>query len=126
MKKTLLPLLLCFLSIAVNAQHDVLKQKIQAKLDSFCVAGKFPGLTLGVVLPANTTLAFASGMADSIKHIPMTTDSYLMQGSVGKTYVSAIAMQLIREGKFSLDDKISKYLGHYPWFGRLPNAPDIT
>jgi len=126
MKKTLLALLLCFLSIAVSAQHDVLKQKIQAKLDSFCTAGKFPGLTLGVALPDNTTLAFASGMADSVKHIPMTTDSYLMEGSVGKTYCSAITMQLIKEGKFSLDDKVSKYLGHYDWFSRMPNAQDLT
>lgn len=45
---------------------------------------------------------------------------------MGKTYVSAIAMQLIKEGKFSLDDKVSKYLGHYSWFSRLPNAADIT
>jgi len=126
MKKPLLLLLLCFLFINVKAQHEALKQKLQAKLDSFCVAGKFPGLTLGIVLPDNTSLAFASGMADSTKRIPMTTDSYLMEGSVGKTYASVITMQLIKEGKFSLDDKVSKYLGHYGWYSRMPNAADIT
>jgi len=121
-------LFIAFFLSAFNAiaQHEVLKQRLQAKPDSFCIAGKFPGLTLGIALPDGNTLAFASGMADSSKHIPMTTDSYLMQGSVGKTYVSAIAMQLVKEGKFSLEDKVSKYLGHYSWFNRLPNAPDIT
>ncbi|MBS1529585.1 MAG: beta-lactamase family protein [Bacteroidetes bacterium] len=123
---TALLIVLIVSSFSVYAQNDALKQKIQAKLDSFRLAGKFPGLTLGVALPDNTILAFASGSADSTKHIPMTTGSYLMEGSVGKTYVSAVTMQLIAEGKFSLDDKVSKYLGHYDWYGRMPNAQDIT
>lgn len=115
-----------FFSVTAFAQSTALKQKLQSKLDSLCIAGKFPGLNAGIVLPDNTVIAVASGMADSIRHISLTTDSYMMQGSVGKTYVSAIAMQLIKEGKFSLDDKVSKYLGHYEWFKRLPNADDIT
>jgi D-alanyl-D-alanine carboxypeptidase len=49
-----------------------------------------------------------------------------MQGSVGKTYVAAIAMQLISEKKFSLDDKVSRYLDHFDWYGKIPNASDIT
>jgi len=35
-------------------------------------------------------------------------------------------MQLIKDGKISLDDKVEKYLGKEPWFDRLPNAKDIT
>src|SRR5882672_10998793 len=94
-------ILCCCLPFVTSAQSLAVKQKIQAKLDSFCIAGKFPGLTAGVVFPDNTVAAFASGTADSAHHLPMTTNSYLMQGSVGKTYVSAAAMQLIKEGKFS-------------------------
>jgi D-alanyl-D-alanine carboxypeptidase len=47
-------------------------------------------------------------------------------GSVGKTFAAATALQLIKEGKIGLDDKIEKYLGHEQWFPRLPNAKDIT
>jgi hypothetical protein len=43
-----------------------------------------------------------------------------------KTYVAAIALQLVKEGKLGLDDKIEKYLGKETWFARLPNARDIT
>jgi len=124
--KVILPFALTFFAVKASAQNAELKQKIQLKLDSLCKAGGFPGLTAGVVLPDNTALGFASGIADSARHQPMRTDSYLEQGSVGKTYVSAVAMQLIKEGKFKLDDKISKYLDHYAWFNRLPNAQDIT
>lgn len=56
----------------------------------------------------------------------MTPASRLLQGSVGKTYVSAVALQLVAEGKLRLDEKTSTYLGAEPWFARLPNARDIA
>jgi D-alanyl-D-alanine carboxypeptidase len=49
-----------------------------------------------------------------------------MQGSVGKTYVAAIAMQLVGDGRLVLDAPISRYLGSRSWFSRLPNAATIT
>ncbi|HSI87489.1 MAG TPA: serine hydrolase domain-containing protein, partial [Pyrinomonadaceae bacterium] len=39
---------------------------------------------------------------------------------------AATALQLVKEGKIGLDDKVSKYLGEEAWFERLPNASDIT
>jgi D-alanyl-D-alanine carboxypeptidase len=112
--------------VNVFAQNAAFKQKIQVRLDSLRETGKFPGLTVGIIFPDNTSIAFASGVADSAKNQLMTTDAMLMQGSVGKTYVSAVTMQLLKEGKFKLDDKVSQYLGHYSWFNRLPNAQNIT
>ena len=56
----------------------------------------------------------------------MRPDSLMLAGSVGKTFVAAVALQLIKEGKFALDDKISKYLGKEEWFSRLPNSSEIT
>ena len=47
-------------------------------------------------------------------------------GSVGKTFALATAMQLVKEGKINLDDRVEKYLGQEKWFSRLPNAKDIT
>ena len=50
----------------------------------------------------------------------------MLQGSVGKTYVSAIALQLIKEQKIDLDEKVSTYLGGFEWYNKIPNASDIT
>jgi D-alanyl-D-alanine carboxypeptidase len=56
----------------------------------------------------------------------------MLQGSVGKTYVAAVALQLVREGKLDLDQKIERYLSSEPWWKgaagrvRLPNGADIT
>lgn len=63
---------------------------------------------------------------DKEKNILLKPSDKLLQGSVGKTYVAAIAMQLIKEGKIRLEEKVSTYLGHYDWYSRIPNAATIT
>jgi D-alanyl-D-alanine carboxypeptidase len=50
----------------------------------------------------------------------------MLAGSIGKTYVSAVTLQLVEEGTLNLDEKIEKWLGAEPWFNRLPNAETIT
>jgi D-alanyl-D-alanine carboxypeptidase len=99
---------------------------LQQKLDSFRLAQRFPGATLGVALRDGSVLELATGFSDTARKLAMRPTDRLLQGSVGKTYVSAVALQLIHEGKLSLDDKISKFFGTEPWFARLPNGADIT
>ena len=111
-------------SATLNAQN--LQARLQQRLDSLHRSGRFAGAQIGVALPDGKTIAVAVGMADTAKKEAMTTRHLLLSGSVGKTYVSAVAMQLVHEGKFALDDPISKYLGSEPWFSRLPNARTIT
>ena len=108
------------------AQSAALLQTLQGKLDSLRASQRIPGLTLGVTLADGSTFALASGESDTVRHVAMRPSDRLLQGSVGKTYVAAVAMQLVHEGKLKLDDKVSVYLGKEPWFNRLPNAADIT
>jgi D-alanyl-D-alanine carboxypeptidase len=99
---------------------------VQAKLDSLCKAANYPGISVAVAYANGKVKSYTSGYADTAKHIKLTANSLLLQGSVGKTYVAAIAMQLISGGKIKLQDKASQYLGNETWFHRLPNAADIT
>ena len=100
--------------------------RVQAKLDSAYKQAKFPGATLGIAFADGTTLALAVGMADTTKREAMTPASFMPQGSVGKTYVAAVALQLVHEGKLFLDDPVSRYLGKKSWYSRLPNAETMT
>jgi len=50
----------------------------------------------------------------------------MLQGSVGKTYVAAVAMHLVGEGRLSLDSPVSDYLGDRDWYSRIPNAQGIS
>ena len=56
----------------------------------------------------------------------MQPTTLLLQGSVGKTYVAAVALQLVSEGMLDLDTRVATYLGDEPWYDRLPNATDVT
>jgi D-alanyl-D-alanine carboxypeptidase len=121
-------------STSADAQTavDALRARLQAKLDSVHANARFPGATLGVVLPDGRSFGIAVGHADTAKHEVMRADHRMLQGSVGKTYVAAVALQLVRDGKLDLDAKISTYLGREPWWQdasgnvRLPNGADIT
>ena len=117
-------LLLIATSTSLDAQG--LPERLQTRLDSLHRAGRFAGAQIGVALPDGSTIAVATGFADTAKRDVMTTRHLLLQGSVGKTYASALALQLVFEGKFALEDPIAKYLAGEPWFSRLPNAQSIT
>lgn len=112
-------------AVAVTGTN-VLKKELQQKLDEWHKAGKFPGATLGVVLANGESFGLAVGYSDKDARTPMKPTDRMLAGSTGKTFAAATALQLVKEGKIGLDDKIEKYLGAEPWFPRLPNAKDIT
>lgn len=110
----------------VGTGTKVLKRELQQKLDEWHMAGTFPGATVGVVLADGESFGLAVGFSDKDAKTPMKPDDRMLAASVGKTFAAATALQLVKEGKIGLDDKIEKYLGKEPWFDRLPNATDIT
>lgn len=105
---------------------NVFKKELQAKLDEWHKAGKFPGATLGVVLANGESFGLAVGYSDRDAKTPMRPADLMLAGSTGKTFAAVTALQLVKEGKIGLDDKVEKYLGAESWYSRLPNAKDIT
>jgi D-alanyl-D-alanine carboxypeptidase len=129
----ILLLIVCLFATTVCGQQAVaatditaLKQQLQIKLDEWHKAGKFPGATLGVVLANGESFSLAVGYSNLPAQTPMKPNDRMLAGSVGKTFAAATALQLVKEGKINLDEKVEKYLGGEPWFSRLPNAKDIT
>ncbi|HEX7334088.1 MAG TPA: serine hydrolase domain-containing protein [Pyrinomonadaceae bacterium] len=128
-RKLTLSFVVCLLSTGVvcgQTATPALKTALQLKLDEWHKAGSFPGATLGVVLANGESFSLAVGFSDRDTKTSMRPTDRMPAGSVGKTFVAATALQLIKAGKIGLDDKIEKYLGREPWFARLPNAKDIT
>ena len=127
--KLTLSFVICLLATVVvcgQTATPALKTALQLKLDEWHKAGSFPGATLGVVLANGESFSLAVGFSDRDTRTAMKPTDRMPAGSVGKTFVAATALQLIKAGKIGLDDKIEKYLGREPWFARLPNAKDIT
>lgn len=111
---------------APGTETSGLRQKLQTKLDEWHKSGKFAGATLGVCTADGNCFGLATGFSDLEKKTPMKPTDLMLAGSVGKTFALATALQLVKEGKINLDDRIEKYLGQEKWFARLPNAKDIT
>jgi CubicO group peptidase (beta-lactamase class C family) len=56
----------------------------------------------------------ARGMADIDAGKPITPDTVFRFGSITKQFAAAVMLQLVAEGKVSLDDKLSKFFPSYP------------
>lgn len=101
-------------------------EAIGERLREFHAAGDFPGATVGFVLADGRSGGAAVGMADLEEGREMQPTDRMLAGSIGKTYLAAVVMQLVGEGKLGLDDPVSRWLGDEPWFGRLPNGSELT
>ena len=103
-----------------------LPDRLRAAFLELHKAGSFPGGTAGFVLADGTQFGIAVGVSDRSTGTPMKPSDRLLLGSVGKTYASAVALQMVHEGKFTLTDTLDKFFAREPWFGRIANAPKIT
>ena len=98
----------------------------QRCLDQFAREHALPGATLAFVLDDGRCGAVAYGVTRKTDGRAMKPNDRMLAGSIGKTHVAAVLLQLDEEGKVKLDDKISTWFGKEDWFPRLPNAEQIT
>lgn len=130
--------LVCVLpGVAIAAQRlpdvafEKLKIEVQAELDSRYAAAQsadelFPGATLAFALPEGRVASFAAGFSDIEKRLPMRSGSLMPAGSIGKTFVAAVSLDMLDDRLLDLDGRIERWLGDEHWFARLPNANTIT
>jgi CubicO group peptidase (beta-lactamase class C family) len=57
---------------------------------------------------------------ESVTGVPATTDMHFRNGSVAIGYMANVLLQLVDEGKVSLDDKVSR------WLPNIPHADKVT
>jgi CubicO group peptidase (beta-lactamase class C family) len=83
-----------------------------------------PGLQVAVVQGDRVAFERAFGHADLKARKPMTTDHLVEIASVTKTMTAVALMQLVNEGKVSLDDRVVKYPFHR-WFYPTRITPEV-
>jgi D-alanyl-D-alanine carboxypeptidase len=104
---------------AVTSKEDITAQ-LQTTLDNWRKENDIIGVTLAVDAPELGSVALASGLSDRDAGTPMTPDHRLGVGSVTKTWIATLTLQLVDEGALTLDDTLSR------WFPDFPNADKIT
>ena len=86
-----------------NAQIDqILRQKCEAK--------EIPGVVAMAATGSEVIYQGAAGKRDLGKDDAMTTDSVFWIASMTKAITTAAGMQLVEQGKLSLDEPIGKLL----------------
>jgi D-alanyl-D-alanine carboxypeptidase len=77
-----------------------------------------PGAVVGVQTPKGTWVR-AFGSSKERSKAPMRTNVHQRIGSVTKTFIGALLMQLVGEHKLSLNDKISRHVSGVPDGNRI-------
>lgn len=100
-------------ALPAAAQPSDLKAKADAYLASAWPADG-PGAAVIVTEHGKVIYAGARGLADVAAKVPVTPDTVFRIGSISKQFSAAVIMQLVDEGKLSLDDPVSKFVPGYP------------
>jgi D-alanyl-D-alanine carboxypeptidase len=87
--------------------------KLDIWLEGQRIKYDLPGFSVGVVHDKELIWSKGYGFADIANKIPATDATLYRVASITKTFTAAAVMQLVEEGKLSLEDPVSKYL---PWF----------
>jgi D-alanyl-D-alanine carboxypeptidase len=100
---------------------DAISQAALAKaLDDGFAASGMPGVVVGLWIPGKGNWVATRGLADLKTGRPMAPDLQAPIGSITKSFAVTIALQLVGEGKLSLEDTIDR------WYAQIPDASAIS
>ncbi|MFD5149140.1 serine hydrolase domain-containing protein [Streptomyces sp. NPDC058401] len=110
-------------SAAGDTEFPQLTPAVAARLDAairqVMDLTKVPGVTVGLWAPGKGSYVKSFGVADKATGAPMTPDLGVRIGSETKTFTVTALLQLVDQGKLSLDDPIGKYIGGVPNGNRI-------
>lgn len=96
-------------------QNEELIKSFEAITDETMSDTTLPGMVVGIWAPdRKLEWVCAKGLADRKNSVPMRSNMRFRIGSVTKTFITTILLQLVDEKKLSLDDLVSKYLPDFP------------
>lgn len=79
-----------------------------------------PGALVGVWYPGRGTWTAAVGISDLDTAAPVMLEDHVRIASITKTFTATVVLQLVAEGRLSLDDRLETFITG------IPNGPEIT
>ena len=112
--------LLCvWANSSLASPPDPIEQTLNTVIDQTW-ANKTPGIQVGLWVPGQGEWTIAKGLSDLKRNKPMKVGMQQPIGSITKTMTGTLILQLVEEGKLSLDDRLSK------WYPFAPEGDRIT
>ena len=104
-------------AIAMATPAQALPADFKAKADALLTKSfpaDQPGAAVIVTDDGKIVYSAGRGLADLAAKRPIAPNTVFRIGSITKQFSAAIMLQLVAEGKVSLDDKLSKFFPDYP------------
>ncbi|WP_187432480.1 serine hydrolase domain-containing protein [Agromyces mariniharenae] len=108
---------------AADASLDAdVRAQLEDALDEGFAASGMPGVTVGLWIPGEDEWVATRGVSDLASNEPMDRTNQSKIGSITKTLVGTVALQVIGDGEvgLKLDDTIDE------WYPDFPLADEIT
>ncbi|HSP40768.1 MAG TPA: serine hydrolase [Gillisia sp.] len=106
-----------FVAILLSISEIVIAQDLEKQLDPIFekeYADNEPGATVLVSQNGKILYRKAFGKANLELDVPMKPENVFELGSITKQFTAVAILQLMEEGKLSLEDPLSKYIPDYP------------
>ena len=88
---------------------------LQAIVDKHQARTGAPGVLVGAWVPGRGTFVRAQGVGDISTGSPLHERDSVRVGSITKTFVSTVVLQLVDEGRLSLKDRLASYVPAIPY-----------
>ncbi|MFG2004843.1 serine hydrolase domain-containing protein [Spirillospora sp. NPDC048911] len=85
------------------------RARLQRDADAITALG-VTGVQARLITSSDRNVTATSGVADLTSRRPVSPDGYLRIASVTKTFVATVILQLVGDGRLSLDDKVERWL----------------
>ena len=92
-------------------------QQVDSLAHAFLQERPAAGVAIGVEKDGEVILAKGYGLAEIEHNVPVTVETVFRLGSISKQFTSVAILQLMEQGKVSLDDPITKFIPDYPTQG---------
>ena len=107
-----------FLTAVLPAQRSAGEANLSAAIDAIAENeigdSRIAGLSIAVDRRGETVHSKGYGFANLEHEIPAGVDTVYRIGSVTKQFTAAAIMQLVDEGRLSIDDELTQFLPDYP------------
>jgi D-alanyl-D-alanine carboxypeptidase len=98
----------------VPSRSGPVDEKLDGYIAAYMPAMNAPGMTFGLTDSERTLRTAAYGFANVAQRLPVTTDHLFQIGSITKSFVALVILQLHEEGKIDLHKAVLDYLPDLP------------
>jgi D-alanyl-D-alanine carboxypeptidase len=97
------------LGIALSAT-DATRKALTSRLGTLRSTYGLPGVSAAILFPDGTMWRATSGFADVATRRRLTADTEFAVASISKTFLAALILRLVEEGKVGIDTSVAPYL----------------